>query len=46
MLKEDFIKQFVSDHSVVYFDDIKSGIIEKEIVNGTFLVVNAEVKVE
>lgn len=44
MLKEEFINQFVSNHSVIYVDDIKSGVIEEEIVEGTYLMSDAEVK--
>ena len=44
MLKEDFIKDFAKKYSVVYLDDIDSGVFVKEVVNGTYLMSNAEVK--
>ena len=44
MLKEEFINQFVSNHSVIYIGDIRSGVIEEEIIEGTYLIRNAEVK--
>lgn len=44
MLKEEWLKEFAETYSVVHFDDIESGIFVQEIVNGTYLMSNAEVK--
>jgi len=46
MLKKDFIKEFAEAYSVMYFDDIESGTFVKEIVDGTYLMSNAEVKIK
>lgn len=44
MLKEEFLSDFAEKYSAVHIDDIESGVIVCEIVDGTYLVGNEEVK--